>query len=161
MSIGPISASGLSQSILASSDSNQLQQTLQTLQKALDAGDLTGAQSAFQGLSQLSQQLETASGSTSSSNSQFSTDLAALGTALNSGDLTTAQSAFATVQKDLKSHSSPSIAAEINTASQSLQMVQSVLSTLDSSGNSSSTSEAMNSVLQSIYGSNGGLNVLA
>ncbi len=130
MSIGPISASGLSQDILSSSDSNQLQQTMQTLQKALSSGDLSGAQSAFQTLQQISQQLETASGSTSSSTSQFSTDLAALGSALNSSDLTTAQSAFVTVQNDLKGTSSPSITAEINTASQSLQMVQSVLSTL-------------------------------
>jgi len=160
MSIGPISASGLSQSILASSDSNQLQQTVQSLQKALTSGDLEGAQSAFQMLQQISQQLETASGNSSSSTSPLSTDLAALGSALNSGDFTTAQSAFATVQKDLKSSASPSITNEINTASQSLQMVESVLSTLDSSGNSSSTDTA-NSLLENIYGSGSSLNLLA
>lgn len=160
MSIGPISASGLSQDILASSDSNQLQQTMQTLQKTLTSGDLDGAQSAFQTLLQISQQLATASGSTSSSSSQFSTDLAALGSALNSGDLTTAQSAFSTIQKDVKEYSSPSITAEINSASQSLQMVEGMLSTLDSSGSSSSTADTASSLLQAIYGNGSSLNVL-
>ncbi len=152
MIIGPISAGTLGQEILSSSESNQLQQIVQTLQTSLTNGDLNSAQSAFQSLQKLSQGLEKASGS---SNSQFSTDLAALGSALNSGDLATANSAFATLQKDLKSNSSPSIANELNTATQAQQLVEGVLSSLTTS-NSGTTS-----LLENVYGTKGSLNVLA
>jgi hypothetical protein len=46
MTVGSISASGLSQYVLSASNSTQLQQSLQTLQNTLSSGDLTGAQSA-------------------------------------------------------------------------------------------------------------------
>jgi len=161
MTVGSISAAGLSQYVLASSDSNQLQQALQSLQDNLTSGDLYGAQSAFETVQTLNQSLATASGSSLSSNSQLSTDLTALGSALGSGNLTTAQSAFATVQSDLKNSTSPSLTNEINAASQSVQMVQELLSTLNVNSSSSGISDSTTSVLERVYGSSGGLNVLA
>jgi hypothetical protein len=158
MTIGSISAAGLSQYVLASSDSTQLQQTLQTLQDSLTSGDLNGAQSSFQTLQQLNQSLSTASGSSPSSSSQLSTDLTALGSALSSGDLSTAQSAFATVQSDLKNAASPSQTNEMGVASQSEQLVQELLSTVNSSS-SSNTSDSTTSVLERVYGNQGSLNV--
>jgi hypothetical protein len=144
---------------LASSDSTQLQQTLQTLQNSLASGDLTGAQSAFQTLQQLNQNLTTASGSSASNGSPLSTDLAALGSALTSGDLATAQSAFTTVQGDLKSATSPLQTLETNLASQYENLVQGLLSSLNPSETSSSASDPTTSLLDSVYGISRGLNV--
>ena len=158
MQVGAISAAGLSQYVLSSSNSTQLQQALQTLQSSLSSGDLNGAQAAFGTLQQLNQSLATASGNSLSSNSQLSTDLTALGSALTAGDLSTAQSAFATVQSDLKS--SPSQTNETNAAAQSVQLVHDLLSTLNSDGSSSNTSDSTASLLESVYGSSGGLNVM-
>jgi len=160
MSVSSISAAGLSQYVLQASNSTQLKQALQTLQNSLGSGDLNGAQSAFQTLQTLYQNSATAGGSTLASSSQLSTDLTALGTALTAGDLSTAQSAFATLQSDLKTSASPAQTNETNAASQSLQLVQAVLSTLNSSS-ASSASDSTNSLLASVYGSSGSLNVLA
>jgi hypothetical protein len=160
MSITPISAVGLGQAVLASSNSTQLQQILQTLQQSLTTGDLRGAQSAFQTLLQVNQGLTTASGSTSSSTSQLSSDLTALGSAIGAGDLSTAQSAFTTVQGDLKSAASPSLTEEVNAASLSEKLVQGLLSPLNSA-TSSTTSDPTTSLLDSVYGTSGGLNVTA
>jgi hypothetical protein len=102
----------------------------------------------------------TASGSSASSSSQLSTDLTALGSALTSGDLSTAQSAFATLQSDLKSSPSPWQTDETNAASQSVQLVDGLLSTLIPSG-SSSASHPTNSLLESVYGGGSNLIVLA
>ncbi len=160
MTVGSISAASLAQYVLSSSQSNPLQQALESLQSSLGSGDLNGAQAAFQTLQNLNQRLENASGSSASSNTRLSADMATLGSALSSGDLSTAQSAFAAVESDLKSSNSPSQTNEMNTASQSVQMVQEVLNSLN--GNSSSSSaENTTSVLERVYGSTGGLNVLA
>jgi hypothetical protein len=161
MSITSISAAGLSQYVLQASNSTQLKQSLQTLQNSLSSGDLNGAQSAFQTLQTLYQNSATASGSSLSSSSQLSTDLTALGSALTAGDLSTAQSAFATLQSDLKNSPTPSQTNETNAASQSIQLVEEVLSTLNSSSASSTTADSTNSLLQSVYGSGNGLNVRA
>jgi ribosomal protein S20 len=161
MTINPISAAGLSQYVLASSNSSQVKQGLQTLQNNLASGDLSDAQSAFQSLQQLLQDSATAAGSSLSSDSQLSTDLTALGSALTAGDLSTAQSAFATVQSDLKSSSSPVVTNEISAASQSVQLVDQLLNSVNSSSTSSTTPAAANSILESVYGSGKGLNVLA
>jgi hypothetical protein len=158
MTIGSISAAGLSQDVLASSNSGELQQALQTLQNSLGSGDLNGAQSAFQTVQRISQLSLTVRGNSQSSGSQLSTDLAAPGGALSSGDLSTAQSAFATVQSDLKNSSSPSQTIETNVASQSVQLVNELLSSLNSSSSSSSTSDSTTSVLERVYGQ-GSLNV--
>ena len=84
-----------------------------------------------------------------------------LGTALSSGDVSTAQSAFATVLGDLKNTALPSQINEATAAAQSVQLVQGILSSLDSNGSSSSNSNLTNSVLQSVYTSRGGLDVYA
>jgi hypothetical protein len=160
MSITSISAAGLSQYVLQAGNSTQLKQALQTLQNSLSSGDLNGAQSAFQALQTLYQNSATTSGSSLASSSQLSTDLTALGSALTAGDLSTAQSAFATLQSDLKSSPAPSQTNETGAASQSIQLVQEVLSTLNSSS-ASSTSDSTNSLLESVYGGGKGLNVLA
>ncbi len=161
MATSSISAASLSQYVLSSSNSTQLQQALQALQNSLASGDLNGAQSAFQTVQKLNQNLAAASGSSPSSSSQLTTDLTALGSALSSGDLSTAQSAFATVQNDLKNSNSPSQTNETNTASQSVQLVAELLSTLNVSSSSSSDSDSATSVLEQVYGSRSALNVSA
>jgi hypothetical protein len=166
MTTGSISAASLSEYVLSSSNVTQLQQAFRTLQNSLASGDLNGAKAAFQTVQKLNQNSATASGSSLSSSSQLSTDLAALGRALNSGDLpsgalSTAQSAFATVQGDLKNVPSPSQTNETNAASQSVQLVAELLSTLNVSSSSSSTSDITNSVLERVYGNRGSVNVLA
>ncbi len=160
MTIGSISAASLSQYVLSSSNATQMQQALQSLKNALTSGDLNGAKSAFLTVQNLNDGAAAASGSAASSTSQFSTDLAAVGSALNSGDLSNAQSAFATVQSDLKNTPSQSQTNEISAASQSVQLVQGLLSSLEPS-TTSSFSDMTSSVLEKIYGSRGGLNVLA
>jgi hypothetical protein len=160
MSITPISAAGLSQDVLLSSNSPQ-QQALQTLQISLSSGDLNAAQSAFQTLQTLFQNSELTTGSTSVSNSQLATDLSALGSALSSGDLSTAQSAFTTVQGDLSNSASTAEVSEDTAAAQSLQLVEGILSTLNPSTVSSSSIDNTTSILQSVYASQSGLDVLA
>jgi hypothetical protein len=158
MTIGAISAAGLSQSVLSSSNSTQQQQILQALQNSLSSGDVNGAQAAFAKLQNVNQNLATASGSSLSSSSPLAIDLTALGSALSSGDLPTAQSAFATVLSDLNKSTSPALTNEANTASQSVQLVNELLSTL-SVNSSSSASDSTTSVLERVYGSPGSLNV--
>jgi len=165
MTTGSISAASLSEYVLSSSNVTQLQQAFRTLQNSLASGDLNGAKAAFQTVQKLNQNSATASGSSLSSSSQLSTDLAALGRALNSGDLpsgdlSTAQSAFATVQSDLKNAPSLAQANEISAASQSVQLVNALLSSSNSS-TTSSLSDMTSSVLEKVYGNRGGLNVLA
>jgi len=163
MSISSISAAGLAQDVLSASDPTQ-QQALQTLQNSLASGNLTRAQSAFQTLLTVLQNSGTSGGSSLSSpsqpgNSQLSTDMSTLGSALSSGDLSTAQSAFATVLGDLKNSASAAQVNEANAASQSLQLVEGLLATLNS--NAASASADTTSILQSFYASKSGLNLLA
>ncbi|MGB2606117.1 MAG: hypothetical protein WBC78_21100 [Candidatus Sulfotelmatobacter sp.] len=158
MTVGSISAAGLSQDVFSSGSSVQ-QQALLALQNNLGSGDLNGAQSAFQALQNVLQNSATASGSGLLSNSQLTSDLTALGSALSAGDLSTAQSAFATVLGDLKNSASPAQINEANAASQSVQLVEELLSTLNS-GNSPSGADLTNSILEGVYGSKSGLNVL-
>ena len=155
--IGSISAAGLGQSVFQAGNGNQLQQTLQTLQNTLTSGDLSAAQSAFQTLQSIFQNSATASGS-SSNNSQLSSDLSSLGSALSSGSVSNAQSAFASVLSDLKTTALPSQINEATAASQSVQNIEQLLSSLNS--NASSTDPTV-SILQSVYGSQSGLSVYA
>ena len=152
MIVSSISAASLSQSVLVSSSTSQLQQALQTLKNSLDSGDLNSAQSAYKTVRNLNQSLEAASGISSSKDSQLSTDMTALDNALNSSDLTTAKSAFATVKKDLNSSASPSRTVESNVATQSEQLVQEMLSSLNSTSSSSNSSDSTTSVLERVYG---------
>jgi hypothetical protein len=156
MTVSSISAAGLSQFVLASSESDRLHQAFQSLQKSLASNDLSGAQWVFQTVQTLYQDSLVASGSSSIS-SQLASDLAAVGSALNSGDLSTAQSAFATVLSDLKNTALPSQTTEANAASQSVQLVNELLDTLNPSAVSSSPTDISSSILHSVY--NGGLNV--
>lgn len=159
-----ISAVGLSKDVLASRKSPQ-QPALQALQNALATGDLTGAQSAFQTLRSVLQDGATASGSTLSSNSLLASDLTSLSSALSSGNLSAAQSAFATFLGDLQNTAAPAQTHETNAASQSVQLVEELLSTVNSTNTSSTTApsstsaDATISLLQSYYGSKSGLNV--
>jgi hypothetical protein len=150
MSISPISAASLGEFVLSSGNSNQLQQTLQTLQNNLASGNLNGAQSAFQTLQQINQGLS-ATGGANSNEAQLSTDLATLGGALTAGDISTAQSALTTVQSDFKNSASPSQTSETGAATQSEQLVSELLTTLNANS-SSSTSDPTTSVLQQVYG---------
>jgi len=160
-----ISAVALSQDALASSKSPS-QQALQALQNSLATGDLTGAQSAFQSLRNALQDSATASGSTLSSNSPLASDLASLSSALSSGNLSAAQSAFATFLGDLQNTASPAQSNVPNAASQSVGLVEELLSTVNSTSASSTTAPSSTSadatiaLLQSYYGSKSGLNVL-
>ncbi|MGB8831436.1 MAG: hypothetical protein WCC95_04745 [Candidatus Sulfotelmatobacter sp.] len=160
MAIGAISAASLGQDVLSSSNSSQ-QEALQSLQNSLASGDLTGAQSAFQTLQNVLQNSSTASGNSLSSDSQLSTDLSALGSALGSGDLSTAQSAFATVLGDLKGSASAAQENEATAASESVQLVEGLLGTLDSNLTTSTSTDNTTSILQSFYAGESGLNVLA
>lgn len=162
MGITPISAASLRQSVLAASDSTQLQATVETLQNSLTSGDLNGAQSAFNSLQSLNRNLENADGP-ASNNSQLSSDLTALGNALGAGDLSTAQSAFATVKNDLKNSNAPPQTNETNAANEAGQLVGELLSTLNvnTPSESSSAADGTVSVLERVYGSSGSLNVHA
>jgi hypothetical protein len=159
MAISPISAASLSQGVLQSGNLVQ-QQALQTLQNDLASGDLNGAQSAFQVLQNVLQNSATAAGSSPSSNSQLSTDVAALGGAISEGNLSTAQSAFATVLGDLKNSPSQAQINEVNAASQSVQLVEELLSTVDANSAASSSSDLTTSILEGVYGQSG-LNLFA
>ena len=169
MTIGSISAAGLSQADYSSSGTSQLQQLMKTLQSSLASGDLGAAQTAFQALQKALQGEAAAGGSSLASNSQLSNDLTTLGSALGSGDVASAQSAFASVQSDLKSSASPALANEMSAAAESGQLVAGLLSTLDGSSGASSGllsglssgSDPTTSLLQSVYGSGGKVNVVA
>jgi hypothetical protein len=158
--IGSISAAGLSQDVFSSGYSAQ-KQLLQTLQNNLASGNLTGATTSFQGLQTVLNNSATATGSTLASNSQLTTDLNTLGSALISGNLTAAQSAFATVLSDLKNSASSAETNEATAASQSVQLISDLLDSLNSNAASQSPAGSTTSLLQSVYGSQGGLNVYA
>jgi hypothetical protein len=153
-----ISAAGLSQDVLLSSNPNQ-QPALQALQNSLASGDLSSAQSAFQTLESVLQNSATATGSSLSSNSQLSSDLTALETALGAGDLSTAQSAFATLLGYLGSSASPAQVNEATAATQSVELVQELLGTVNASSTADSSSDLTTSILESVYGSQSALNV--
>lgn len=157
MSTSGISAAGLSQDVLSSSVS-PLQAALQSLQSSLSTGNLTSANSAFQTLQTVLQDSATASRTTLGSNSQLTTDLTSLGSALSSGNVSTAQSAFATVLGDLTGTATPAVVNEATAASQSVQLVQELLSSVDA-GSTATSTDPTTSLLQSVYGAQSGLNV--
>jgi hypothetical protein len=159
MSVGSVSAAGLSQYTYSVGNSSE-QQALLTLQNTLSSGSLTGAQSAFQSLETVLQNSATASGGSSSINSQLSQDLATLGSAINSADVSSAQSAFATVLGDLKDSPTAAQTNEAAAASQSLQLVNGLLGSLNSTS-SSGTADDDSSLLQSYYAAKSGLDLLA
>src|ERR1700724_3424153 len=87
----------------------QIRQDFSQLAKALQSGDLSGAQSAFASLQQglqsqglITQTTATTPSTTNSGTDTISSDFNALGSALSSGNLTLAQSAFSQLQKDIQ-----------------------------------------------------------
>ena len=80
----------------------QIRQDFNQLASALQAGDLSGAQSAFSSLHQLLQGQQTGSNASSNGPSTIQSDFAALGQALQSGDLNQAQGAFSQLQNDIQ-----------------------------------------------------------
>ena len=79
------------------SNSQQRTNPLQLLGQALQSGDLTAAQQAYNAL------LQGTSNSGQPQNSQVTQDLTAVGQALKAGDLSSAQQAFAKVRLDFHS----------------------------------------------------------
>ncbi|GAB7126223.1 hypothetical protein JCM19000A_07300 [Silvimonas sp. JCM 19000] len=136
-SISGLSSSSYLYSSTASDELKQRRQNYKALETALNAGDLSGAQTAYAALQ--AQQSSASSGSSSSgsgSNSaqqQFQTDFAALGTALSSGDISSAQSAFATLQSDRPKGPPPGGqgGGAIQQVASDLDAVQSALSSND------------------------------
>ena len=98
-----------------SSDTSPITTNLTALGQALQAGDLSGAQSDFQKLTQDLQSMgaghhhhhhhKTSAGAddaNSTSTNPINTDLTSLGQALQSGDLTVAQNSFSQLQQDMQ-----------------------------------------------------------
>ena len=81
----------------------QQQQTLQALGAALQSGNLSDAQAAFQSLTQNSSAPSSAASATGTPQTAVANDLTALGTALKSGSLTDAQAAYKTLLQDIQS----------------------------------------------------------
>jgi len=102
MSIAGILGSSISSASFSSASSRQslFQQRradFQQLSQALQSGDLSGAQQAFNALSTL----QSSGRSRGQNNSQLSQDFSAIGQALQSGNLAGAQQAFSNFQQDL------------------------------------------------------------
>jgi len=87
------------------SSNEQFKKDMQSIQTALQSGDLSGAQDAFSKLQELQQQKTSKSGSGKNDGSnQGQQDMQALQSALSSGNLQDAQSAFSKLQTDMKAH---------------------------------------------------------
>jgi hypothetical protein len=82
----------------------QIRDDFTTLQTDLSSNNLSGAQQAYEALTQDLQAInQSQGGQQAGGNSQLSSDLAAVGKALQSNDLTDAQSAFTKLTQDLQS----------------------------------------------------------
>ena len=110
MSVSPVSSVDYTYQTYQANWQNNVSQTRQgfnNLANALQAGNLSDAQSAFTALQQLlpnsSADNQAQTGQSGSGQNQFATDFSALGQALQSGDVTQAQKAFATLQQDMQS----------------------------------------------------------
>ena len=95
MSLSAVSSS-CSQSTGYQSGLPQRRSEVQQLSQALQSGDLSGAQKAYNALTQNS----SSQSAQSNQNSPLAQDFTALGKALQSGDLSSAQQAFAKLRKD-------------------------------------------------------------
>jgi ribosomal protein S20 len=109
MSVDSISQSCSSNSAIPLGGINQLKQDMQALQKALESGDLAGAQKAFAAFQQDIQNAQAKKGTpTNTANpsaaaNQAKQDLDSLQKALDAGDLSAAKTSFAAFQKDVQS----------------------------------------------------------
>jgi hypothetical protein len=131
---------------------------LQNLQNRLNSGDSNGAESAFQTLQQLSQGLTTGSGTSSSTTSQLHGSHRAQ-EPFEFRRLGDCPICICDAQGRLKNAGSPSRTLQTSIASQSEQLVSGLLNSLNTSGSSPSASDNTTSVLSSVYGSSGSLNV--
>jgi len=101
MSISPLGPILISE--YATYSQSNPRQDFNALGKALQSGDLAGAQQAFSNLQQAQQANQPSTNSpTTNPASPISKDFTALGQALSSGDLKDAQAAFAQLKSDLK-----------------------------------------------------------
>lgn len=99
MTVSAVSSDGgINQAADIQNKFQQFRTDFQQLSKALQSGDLAGAQQAYTSLMQVVQ-----AGAQNKQDSTISNDFAALGQALQSGDMTAAQKAFSTLQQDMKS----------------------------------------------------------
>jgi hypothetical protein len=80
---------------------NQFRQDFQALTNALQSGDLSTAQTAYQTLISDNPQLTATSGN---SNNPFQQAIAAIGSALQNGDIGGAQNALSSLQSNMKAH---------------------------------------------------------
>jgi hypothetical protein len=102
MSISISSAVGSAyQNYQTDSSKDQFKKDMQSIQAALQSGDISGAQDAFSKLQELQQQKVSKNGS---SPDQVQKDMKTLQSALDSGNLQDAQSAFTQLQTDMKAH---------------------------------------------------------
>jgi hypothetical protein len=111
MSISSVSGSyNPYQSSQVNSTFQQTKTDFQNIGSALQSGNLSSAQSAFNGLQQLLQANQpagsAASSTASSSSNPLSNDLASLGNALQSGNLNSAKAAYQKLQQDMQSTAS-------------------------------------------------------
>ncbi|MGP0071704.1 MAG: hypothetical protein ACLPWF_07190 [Bryobacteraceae bacterium] len=149
----------------------QVQQDYAQLASSLQAGDLSGAQSAFASLQQALQsqgasstQSSTQSSTNSSSGSDsIANDFNAIGKALSSGNLSQAQSAFSQLQTDIRS-------VQQAAASQTQSFTQGLLSLLegryhhrgsDSSSSQNSTSTTASTDSSTASNSTSSVNIFA
>jgi hypothetical protein len=161
MSVAALSTAGFTQYIDASSNLSASQQALQTLGQSLGAGNLSGAQSAFNTYQQINQNLTNASAasahSSASATSQLTKDTNTLGSALNSGNLANAQSAFASMQSDLATTPSQAMANATAAANQTVQWIDDMLSLSNPNSTPATaptTTDLVNSILDNAYGLN-------
>jgi len=106
MSVNSIANGSIALQTLSTSlqdQKNQLDQAQQGLQQSLSAGDIKGAQKAYDTLSKLIQNGPGGKNNAFGGNKTLQKDFAALGDALKSGDANSAQKAFAQFTQDVQS----------------------------------------------------------
>ena len=157
MAIGALTAGGLSQYVLDSSNLSQTQQVWQTLQQSLATGNLSAAQTAFNSYQQLTQNLTKISGSSSAS-AQLTADMKSA----PSQSMANATAAMAQVEgwvNDLLDSANPSSSSTSSDPTSAL--LQSALSPDSSSSNTDPATEALDSAYGGTSTGSMSLNVYA
>lgn len=139
------------------SPQKNLRQQFMQLQKALQSGDLSSAQSAYSGIEDSLQNGAQSSKSPVNGNNQATTDFQTLGKALQNGDISSAQSALILFQQDLQPGGQPGTSGyggirgrtgRFNSAMAKQMKDFKSLATALQSGDTSSAQTAMASVMQ-------------
>jgi hypothetical protein len=149
MAIAALSTAGFSQYVALTSNVGAAQQAWQSLEQNLAAGNLSGAQTAFNAYQQVN--ANSAAGN-ANSKAPLASDMTALGNALNSGSLSDAQQAFATVQNDLKSQPSNAVQNAESAVTQTVDDVDELLGFSDAYSASSTPTDPTTAILDSAYG---------